>query len=264
MIYLKKICKNLRYNILKLAILNNGGHLGAALSLVEVMTVIYFKISKINKKNFKKIDRDRIIFSKGHGCLVLYSILNETGLISKKILETFCKKKSILGGHPEHYIPGVEASTGSLGHGLPISVGLALSAKVKKQRFKTIVIVGDGELNEGSNWEAMMMASKHKLNNLILVIDYNKIQSYGFTKDILDLEPLKDKLKSFGFYTQEVDGHNLQQIEKKFKNCQKNKNKPSAIICHTIKGKGIEEAENNPKWHYVKNLDQFKNNIKFR
>ena len=246
-----------------MAKVNNGGHVGAALSLVELMTIIYFKISKINKKNFKNNNRDRIIFSKGHGCLVLYAILHEVGLIDGKILKTFCEKNSILGGHPEHFVPGVEASTGSLGHGLPISVGLALSAKIKKQNFKSIVIVGDGELNEGSNWEAMLMAAKHKLNNLILIIDYNKIQSYGFTKDILDLEPLRDKINSFGFYTQEVDGHNLAQIEKKFRNCLKNKKKPAAIICNTVKGKGIEDAENNPKWHYVKNLNQLTNKDKF-
>ena len=242
--------------------LNNGGHVGAAMSLVEIMVVIYKKISKINSKNFKNKNRDRIILSKGHGCLVLYSILHECKILTKKTLNSYGKPDSILGGHPEHFVPGVEASTGSLGHGLPISVGLAISAKIKKEKFKTIVIVGDGELNEGSNWEAMMMASKHKLDNLLLIIDYNKIQSYGFNKDILDLEPLKDKIKSFGFNTQEVDGHNLHKIEKKLDHVLK-KSKPSALICHTIKGKGIKVAENNPDWHYVKNLNQILKKIKF-
>ena len=252
--YLKKKCSNIRKNIMGMAILNNGGHVGGAMSLVEIMVVIYTRISKINKTNYKNQKRDRIIFSKGHGCLVLYSILYEIGILSKKIFLSYSKPDSILGGHPEHFIPGVEASTGSLGHGLPISVGLALSAKIKKEKFRTIVIVGDGELNEGSNWEAMMMASKHKLHNLLLVIDYNKIQSYSYTKEILDLEPLSKKIKSFGFFTQEVDGHNLNEIEKKINICLNNKSKPSALICHTIKGKGIKEAESNPEWHYVKNL----------
>ena len=241
---------------MKMAMLNNGGHVGAAMSLVEIMVVIYKRISNINLKNYKNQNRDRIILSKGHGCLVLYSILYECKILSKRTLNSYSKPGSILAGHPEHFIPGVEASTGSLGHGLPISVGLAISAKLKNEKFKTIVIVGDGELNEGSNWEAMMMASKYKLNNLLLIIDYNKIQSYGFNKDILDLEPLKDKIKSFGFYTQEVDGHNLNKIEKKIRSCFNNKSKPSALICHTIKGKGIKVAENNPEWHYVKNLNQ--------
>lgn len=244
---------------MEMAMLNNGGHIGPALSLVEIMVIIYEKISKINKKNFKNSSRDRIILSKGHGCLVLYSILHERKILSKKILKSYCKSNSILGGHPEHFVPGVEASTGSLGHGLSLSVGLAISAKLKKEKFKTIVIVGDGELNEGSNWEAMMMAAKHRLNNLLLIIDYNKIQSYGFNKDILDLEPLKDKIKSFGFFTQEVDGHNLNTLEKKIKLSFKNKRKPSALICHTVKGKGIKQAENNPEWHYVKNLKQILN-----
>ena len=239
-----------------MAMLNNGGHVGPALSLVEIMVIIYERISRINSKNYKNQNRDRIILSKGHGCLVLYSILHECKILSKKTLKTYCKSDSILGGHPEHFVPGVEASTGSLGHGLPIAVGLAISAKIKKETFKTIVIVGDGELNEGSNWEAMLMASKHKLNNLLLIIDYNKIQSYGFNKNILDLEPLKDKIKSFGFFTNEVDGHNLNKLEKKIRSCFKNKSKPSALICHTVKGKGIKIAENNPEWHYVKNLNQ--------
>lgn len=254
--YLKNKCSKVRKNILEMAMLNNGGHIGPAMSLVEIMVVIYEKISKINSKNYKKQNRDRIILSKGHGCLVLYSILHECKILSKKILKSYCKSNSILGGHPEHFVPGVEASTGSLGHGLPLSVGLAISAKLKREKFRTIVIVGDGELNEGSNWEAMMMAAKHKLNNLLLIIDYNKIQSYGFNKDILDLEPLKDKIESFGFFTQEVDGHDLGKLEKKIKFSFKNKSKPSALICHTIKGKGIKEAENNPEWHYVKNLKQ--------
>ena len=239
-----------------MAMLNNGGHVGPALSLVEIMVIIYERISRINSKNYKNQNRDRIILSKGHGCLVLYSILHECKILSKKTLKTYCKSDSILGGHPEHFVPGVEASTGSLGHGLPIAVGLAISAKIKKETFKTIVIVGDGELNEGSNCEAMLMASKHKLNNLLFIIDYNKIQSYGFNKNILDLEPLKDKIKSFGFFTNEVDGHNLNKLEKKIRSCFKNKSKPSALICHTVKGKGIKIAENNPEWHYVKNLNQ--------
>ena len=150
--YLENKCSRVRKNIMEMAMLNNGGHVGPALSLVEIMVVIYERISRINSKNYKNQNRDRIILSKGHGCLVLYSILHECKILSKKTLKTYCKSDSILGGHPEHFVPGVEASTGSLGHGLPISVGLAISAKIKKEKFKTIVIVGDGELNEGSNW----------------------------------------------------------------------------------------------------------------
>jgi transketolase len=162
-----------------------------------------------------------------------------------------------LGGHPEfNKINGVEASTGSLGHGLPIAVGMSIAAKIKKSKHKVIVVTGDGEMNEGSNWEAAMTASKHKLSNLTLIIDYNKIQSYGYTKDVLDLEPLKKKLTSFGFACKEVDGHNVEKLKKIFKKLPFNFKKPSAIICHTIKGKGVIYAEGKPEWHHKSKLSK--------
>jgi len=231
-----------------------GGHIGGAFSLVEILRVLYINFAKNRPSNPKWHNRDRIIFSKGHGCLALYAILFYKGFIKKKTIEAYGKKNSILGGHPEHFINGVEASTGSLGHGLPISVGIAIAMKIKKRNNKVIVIVGDGELNEGSNWEAAMTASKHKLNNLIVIVDFNKYQSYGKLKDISILNSLKKKFESFGFYANEVDGHDVKKLKKILDNSKKAKKKPSAIICHTIKGKGLEEAENNPEWHYVKKI----------
>ena len=164
---------------------------------------------------------------------------------------TFCKSDSPFGGHPDRgKIPGVEASTGALGHGLPIGVGMALAAKLKKQSHRVVVLTGDGEINEGSVWEAALSASKHRLSNLTVMIDYNKFQSYGQTSEVLDLEPLADKWRSFGFAVEEVDGHNIKALEELTNKLPLNTKKPSAIICHTIKGKGFDFAEAKIEWHH--------------
>ena len=255
-IKLDKRAKYLRGLVVRCLLGGGRGHMGSAMSLIEILRVIYDDVANINKKNHSKVDRDRIILSKGHGCLALYAILADKGLFSLKELDKASKSKSILGGHPEkHKVKGVEASTGALGHGLPIAVGQALAAKMKKKKYKTYVIVGDGEINEGSVWEAALSASKHKLNNLKVIIDYNKIQSYGFTSEVLDLEPLKNKWKSFGFEVSEVNGHDINELKKNLFKFKKNKKlKPSVTICHTIKGKGFPFAENNPLWHHKNNF----------
>lgn len=227
------------------------GHMGSAMSLIEILRVLYDKILKYNPKRPKDENRDRLILSKGHGCLALYAILADKKFFNKKILKTASKLNSILGGHPEFgKVPGVEASTGALGHGPAIGLGMALAGKLKKQRHKVYVLVGDGEINEGSFWETSMIASKHKLNNFHIIIDYNKIQSYGKTKEVLNLEPLAKKLNSFGYIVKEINGHDVNKLFKYFKKIKSNKSKPTALICHTIKGKGFPFAENNPKWHH--------------
>ena len=227
------------------------GHMGSAMSLIEILRVLYddFLIFNPKKPNLKK--RDRLILSKGHGCLALYALLADKKFFDKKILKSASKFNSILGGHPEkNKVPGVEASTGALGHGPAIGLGMAISSKLNKLKYKTFVVVGDGEINEGSFWETSMIASKHNLNNFHVIIDYNKIQSYGRTKEILDLEPLNKKLQSFGYKVSEVNGHDIKQLNKYFKKIKKNIKKPTALICHTIKGKGFPFAENNPYWHH--------------
>jgi transketolase len=187
----------------------------------------------------------------GHGCLALYAILADKGFFPKKELKTFCQPDSILGGHPERFhAPGIEASTGSLGHGLSIGVGLAMAAKIRNKNHKVVVLTGDGEINEGSIWEAAMSASKHQLSGLSVWIDYNKLQSYGPTSEVMELEPLADKWNSFGFEVLEVDGHDVNQIEKTTKKIPISESKPTAVICHTIKGKGLAFAEGNPQWHH--------------
>ena len=262
-IKLDKRSKYLRSLVLKCLIGGDRGHMGSAMSLIEILRVLYDDILKIYPKNPKNVNRDRLILSKGHGCLALYALLADKGFFSKKILETSSKFDSILGGHPEYdKVPGVEASTGALGHGAPIGLGLAIGAKIKKKKFHTYVIVGDGEINEGSFWEASMIASKHKLNNFHVIIDYNKIQSYGRTSEVMDLEPLKDKLVSFGYKVKELNGHNVKHIRSYFKSF-KELNAPTALIAHTIKGKGFHFAEQNPYWHH-KNFftDQEKEQLK--
>jgi transketolase len=196
-------------------------------------------------------DRDRCILSKGHGCLALYAILADKGFFDPGHLDRFCHFDGILGGHPERgKVPGVEASTGALGHGFPIGVGVALALRMQRRNARVFVIMGDGEINEGSVWEAAMCASKHKLSNLCAIIDYNKIQSAGPTAEIQDLEPLLDKWRSFGFATLETDGHDVAALRSTFSAMPVRSDKPTAVICHTVKGKGIPFAENNPKWHH--------------
>jgi transketolase len=225
------------------------GHVGPAMSLVEIIRVLYKRFVKKNKSKF--------ILSKGHGCLALYAVLYDKGFIKKKDLLSIGKFNSNLGGHPEHdKVNGVEISTGALGHGLPIAVGMAIASKINKNNKKYFVVCGDGEINEGSIWESLLSASKHKLDNLILLIDYNKLQSYGKTRDILNLEPLTDKFKSFNFKTFNINGHDIIEIESTLNKVLKIKNKPSVIICHTIKGKGLRVAEGNPSWHHKSFLEE--------
>jgi len=227
------------------------GHVGSSLSLVEILRVLYDDVLRYRVDDPKWADRDRMILSKGHGCLALYVMLVEKGFIPAETLDTFCRRDSILGGHPESgKIPGVEASTGALGHGLSVGVGMALAARMQKRDSRVFVVTGDGEINEGSIWEAALCAGKHKLSNLTVIIDYNKIQSAGPTREIQDLEPLTDKWRAFGFAVAEVDGHDVGDLGATFAKLPLKGDKPSAIICHTVKGKGIPFAENDPTWHH--------------
>ena len=243
--------KNLRKTIVKMLASAKRGHVASAFSLVEILRVLYDDVLHVEPKNPTAVNRDRFILSKGHGCLALYTLLQEKGFFPESELAQFCKSQGILGGHPEQgKVPGVEASTGSLGHGLAIGIGFALRARMDRLAFRTFVVMGDGECNEGSVWEAALCAGKHQLDNLTVMIDYNKYQSYGTTKEVLDLEPLLDKWRSFGFATTEVDGHDVGKLKELLLKTPLEKRKPTAIVCHTIKGKGISFCENNLEWHH--------------
>jgi transketolase len=227
------------------------GHVGSSMSLVEIMRVLYDDILRFRADEPKWRWRDRMILSKGHGCIAQYVMLAEKGFISYEALDTFCRRDSILGGHPEAAkIPGVEASTGALGHGLSYGVGMALAGRIDRRDSRVIVVMGDGEINEGSVWEAALCAGKHKLSNLTAVIDYNKVQSAGPTREIQDLEPLLDKWRAFNFATVDVDGHDVGALRNVFRRLPLAPDRPSAVICHTVKGRGIAFAENDANWHH--------------
>jgi len=243
--------REIRKTVVKILEASRRGHVGSTFSLIEILRVLYDDVLRYEPKNPKWSERDRCILSKGHGCLALYAILAEKGFFPEAELWKFCQSDGILGGHPEYgKVPGIEASTGSLGHGLSIGIGFALNARYEKANYRTFVILGDGESNEGSVWEAAMCAGKHKLSNLTVMVDYNKHQSYGTTYEVQDLEPLADKWRAFGFAATEVDGHSVEELRSVLLNLPLQSNKPTAIICHTVKGKGIPFAENNLKWHH--------------
>jgi len=230
------------------------GHVGSALSLVEILRVLYDDVLQYDPHNPDWLDRDRFILSKGQGCLALYALLADKGFFPDSELDRFCQSEALLGGHPEIRVPGVEASTGSLGHGLAIGIGFALNAKYENSDYRTFVAIGDGESNEGSIWEGAMCASKHGLNNLTVLVDYNKQQSYGSTYEVQDLEPVGDKWRAFGFGVAEVDGHDVDQIRSVLTGLPVDHGKPTAVICHTVKGKGIDYVEGNLDWHHKNRL----------
>lgn len=234
------------------ALIHGGrGHVGSALSLIEIMRVLYDDILKVRPQEPRWVDRDRCILSKGHGCLAQYAVLADRGFFDVAELKTFCHEHSMLGGHPEYgKVPGVEASTGALGHGLPIGLGMALAAARQNRPTRIYVVLGDGELNEGSVWEACMAAAKHKAANLIALVDSNKLQAYGPVESVMSLEPLAGKFASFGFEVAEVNGHDVGALRKTIANLGTSSGKPHVVICHTVKGKGIPAAEFDPGWHH--------------
>jgi transketolase len=231
------------------------GHLGSALSVIEVLRVLYDRVLKHDPKNPDWAERDRCILSKGHGCLALYAILADHDYFPVEELDRFCRFDGILGGHPEAAkVPGIEASTGALGHGPSIGLGMALAAKMRGAAHRVFVVTGDGEINEGSVWEAAMTAGKHGVDNLTIIVDYNKLQSYAATREVQDLEPLTDKWRSFGFAVRNVDGHDIAALTKVMKGLPFETGKPNAIISHTVKGRGVSYAEHNPSWHHKSKL----------
>jgi len=240
-----------RRKILEILLRARRGHIGSAFSVLETVRVLYDDILRYDPKNPRWPDRDRFILSKGHGCLGLYVVLAEKGFFPEEELWKFCAADGMLGGHPEEATtPGVEASTGSLGHGFSIGIGMALAGKMDRKDYRTFVLLGDGECNEGSVWEAALSASKHGLNLLTAMVDYNKMQCYSKTSEVLELEPLADKWRSFGFEVRECDGHDVKALRRHFSAVPFHASKPGLLICHTVKGKGIPELEHNPKWHH--------------
>jgi transketolase len=248
--------KTIRREILRVLEQAGRGHVGAAFSVAEIVRVLYDDVLRVDPAYPDWPDRDRFIFSKGHGCLALYVVLADKGFFPREELARFCSFGAMLGGHPESYkIPGVETSTGSLGHGPSVGVGCALAAKLDGRSWRTFVLVGDGESNEGSVWEAALSAAKHLLSSLTVLVDYNKFQSYGPSAEIQDLEPLADKWRAFGFGVREVPGHDVDELRSALRALPVERDRPSAIICHTVKGMGIPSTENNAAWHHKARID---------
>ncbi len=228
----------------------NNGHTAGSLSCVDILNVLYNRIMNVSPENFSNPNRDRYIQSKGHSVEALYTVLSDVGFFPESELNTFSKYQSHFVGHPTRKVPGIEHNTGALGHGLSVSVGLALAAKLDKASYKVYTLLGDGELAEGSNWEAMMSAGHYGLDNMLAIIDYNKLQITGTVDSVLRVEPLRDKIEAFGWEVQEADGHNLAEMEQVFSSIPFKAGKPNMVIAHTVKGKGISFMENNHVWHH--------------
>ena len=247
---LKKNSRIMRQHIIEMNCCAGSGHPGGSLSCVEIVTYLFSKELNFSPANSNDYNRDRFILSKGHACLVLYAALAQKGFFSTEEFKKLRHVGGMLQGHPDRLkTPGVEFNSGSLGQGFSFALGCAMGAKLKGLSFRTYVLLGDGELNEGQVWEGMMFASHHRLDNIVAIVDYNKLQSDNYCDNVTSLEPLVDKFKAFGWYAREIDGHDFRGIANAFDRVKKIKGRPSIILAHTIKGKGISFMENNPKWH---------------
>jgi transketolase len=246
----KLFAKNIRRLALQMVARAKASHIASALSISDIVAVLYLDVLRIYPAQPEMPGRDRFILSKGHSCVAVYAALAERGFFPVSELETYGQDHSNLMNHISHKVPGVEFSTGALGHGLPFGVGKALAAKRLHADWRVFVLLSDGEMDEGSNWEALMFASHHGLDNLVAIIDYNKLQSLTTVEKTLGLEPLAEKFRAFGWSVREVDGHNHDQLNLALGSVPWESGKPSMLIAHTIKGKGVSFMENKVEWHY--------------
>ena len=246
-----ELARRIRVHCVEMTSLANASHVGSALSAADLLAVLFARVLRFDASDPGWVDRDRFILSKGHACTALYAVLAEAGYFPIEALATFCQDGSALVGHATHKdMPGVEVSTGSLGHGLPLATGMALAGRRDGRDYRVFVVVSDGECDEGSTWEAALFAPQHRLDNLVVLIDYNKIQSLGRVEDVIDLHPLREKWRAFGWATEEIDGHNTASIEATLAQVPFEPGRPSCIVAHTIKGKGVRYMEDELLWHY--------------
>lgn len=250
-INLGELSRRLRQHSVRMTHLAGASHVGSSLSMVELLAVLYTKILRVDPRHPHWPDRDRFVLSKGHGCAAYYAVLAETGFFPVEWLDTFYQDGSKLAGHATHtHVPGIEISTGSLGHGLSVATGMALAAKRDGSPWRAFCLLSDGECDEGSTWEPVLFAPQHKLDNLIAIVDYNKIQSLGTVKEVIDLDPFADKWRAFGWAVREVDGHNPEEVVAVLQQLPIETGRPSCVIAHTVKGKGISFMEDKLLWHY--------------
>lgn len=246
----------IRRTTLRMVHVASASHIGSVLSITDIVAVLFSQVMKLLPQDPEWYERDRFILSKGHACVAVYAALAEVGIIPAEQLSTYGQDHSALMNHISHKVPGVEFSTGSLGHGLPFGVGKSLAAKRKAEDWRTFVLMSDGELDEGSNWEAMLFAAHHGLDNLVAIVDYNKLQSLTTVDKTLRLEPLADKFSAFGWSVREVDGHDHAALARDLGSVPWTPGKPSILIANTIKGKGVSFMENKVEWHYRSPNDQ--------
>ncbi len=249
---LERIAKQLRKRIIETSFRAKIPHLGSCLSCIDILIYLYWNVLSIDPLKPEDPDRDRFLLSKGHGAPALFQVLAERGYYSIERLNEFGEPGSVFHEHPPKpgFIPGVEAATGSLGHGLPMALGMAVSARISKRSYRSYAMVSDGECNEGSIWEAAMLTPGIKISDLTVIIDFNKWQATGRSKEIMFLEPLHKKWESFGWHVQEINGHSFSQMQNAFVSAYNEKSMPSVIVAHTIKGKGVSFMEDNNNWHY--------------
>lgn len=247
-----------RQRILKYIYRAKAGHTGGSLSCIDILNVLYNCVLKVNPENFHSPDRDRYIQSKGHTVEALYVVLADKGFFPEEDLNTLCQYQSHYIGHPTKKVKGVEQNTGALGHGLPIAVGNAIAGKMDNKSFRVFTLLGDGELPEGSNWEAALTAAHYKLDNLCAIIDHNKLQISGSTAEVCNTSPIDSKFESFGWSVRHVDGHDVEALRNTLTALPFERNKPSLVIAHTVKGKGVSFMENQVSWHHgVPDADQY-------
>jgi transketolase len=242
--------RRIREHALRMVHCANASHIGTGLSMADILAVLYSGVAKVDPANPRDPARDRVILSKGHGAAAFYAALADAGFFDASRLDTFCQDGSALAGHVSHHVPGVDFSTGSLGHGLSLGCGVALGFKRGGRPGRAYVILSDGECDEGSIWEAALFAPHHALDNLVAIVDYNKIQSFGTVKEVLDLEPFADKWQAFRWNVQVIDGHDHAALASAFDSAAKAKGEPSVIIANTVKGKGVSFMEDDLLWHY--------------
>lgn len=255
---LQEIANGLRVDILSMLLKSQSGHPGGSLSVIDILTTIYFDIAK-NSYDPLFEGRDRVVLSKGHASPALFSVFAKMGYIDKKELMTFRQVNSILQGHPDKKCPGVEVATGSLGHGLAMANGIAMGLKLDKKPNRVFAIMGDGEIQEGEIWEAAMAASHYKSDNLVAVVDHNKLQIDGNVADVMNVDSVEEKFKAFGWYVITVDGHNFTELINAFKEAEEVKGKPTMIVAMTTKGKGVSFMENQAAWHgKAPSMEEFK------
>lgn len=247
-----EVALRLRRQVLEMTSRANSSHVASCLSVADVLAVLYSRVLRFDPDQPRWADRDRFILSKGHACAALYAILAECGFFPMQWLETYYLDGGKLAGHATHKgVPGVEVSTGALGHGLPLATGMALAGKRDGRGHRVFCVLSDGECDEGSNWEAALFAPHHRLDNLVVIIDYNKIQSLGWVKDVIDLDPLAEKWRAFGWAAREVDGHDHPALAQLLGGVPFEPGRPSCIVAHTVKGKGVSFMENNLQYHYT-------------